>query len=93
MLILENYSPELIFIQGSKNVSVDLLRRLDILGTPNPIENNIKSVNEHYWSKDIYILHPTHYKTITKNQQKDKELIKIAQNNKKYSLQNFHGAK
>ena len=26
------------------------------------------------------------------NQQKDKDLIKIAQNNKDYSIQNFHGA-
>ena len=36
--------------------------------------------------------HPTNYKTIMLNQQKDKDLIKIAQNNKDYSIQNFHRA-
>ena len=45
-LILEEYSPELIYIQGSKNITADALSKLDIVDTPNPVENNIKSVNE-----------------------------------------------
>ena len=36
-LILEEYSPELIYIQGSKNIAADALRRLDIVDTPNPV--------------------------------------------------------
>ena len=47
-LILEEYSPKLIYIQGSKNISADVLSRLDIVDTPNPVKNNIKFVNEHY---------------------------------------------
>ena len=91
-LILEEYSPELIYIQGSKNIAADALSRLDIVDTPNPVKNNFKSINEHYGLENEDISHPTNYKTIMRNQQKDKELIKIAQNNKDYSIQNFHGA-
>ena len=52
----------------------------------------MKSINENYGLEDEDISHSTNYKTIMQNQQKDKELIKIAQNNKDYSIQNFHGA-
>ena len=36
-LILEEYSPELIQIQGSKNITADALRRLDTVDTLNPV--------------------------------------------------------
>ena len=91
-LILEEYGPELIYIQGSKNTAADALSRLDIVDTPNPVKNNIKAVNEHYGLDDEDISHPTNYKTIMRYQQKDQELIKIAQSNKDYSVQHFHGA-
>ena len=42
--------------------------------------------------EDEDISHPTNYKIIMQYQQKDEELIKIAHNNKDYSIQNFHGA-
>ena len=35
--------------------------------------------------------HPTNYKTIMLNQQKDKDLIKIAKTDKNYSIKQFHG--
>ena len=41
-LILEEYSPELIYVQGSKNTAAGALSRLDILDTPNHAKNNIK---------------------------------------------------
>ena len=47
-LILEEYSPELIYSQGSKNIAADALSRLDTVYNPNPIKNNSKYVNEHY---------------------------------------------
>ena len=43
-LILKEYGPELINIQGSKNNTADALSRLAIIDTPNPIKNNIKCV-------------------------------------------------
>ena len=58
--------------------NIDTSSRLDIVDTPNPVENNIKSVNEHYGLEDDNISHPTNYKTIMQYQQKDKERIKIA---------------
>ena len=82
----------MIHIQGSKNIAADALSRLDIVDTPNPVKNNIRSINEHYGLEDDDISHPTNYKTIVQNQEKDKDLIKIAQNNKDNSKQNFHGA-
>ena len=91
-LILEVYSPKLIHIQGSKNIVADALSRLDIVDTPNPDKNNIKSKNKHNGLEEEDISYPTNYKSIMRNQQNDKELIKIAQNNKDYSIQNFHGA-
>ena len=63
-LILEGYSPELIHIQGSKNIAADALNRLDIVDTPNPVKNSIKSIIEHYGLEDEDISHHTHYKTI-----------------------------
>ena len=53
--ILKEYSPKMIYIQGSKNTAVDALSRLDIADTPNPVQNNIKTVNEHYM-KTFYII-------------------------------------
>ena len=32
-LILEEYNPELLYIQGSKNIAADALSRLDIVDT------------------------------------------------------------
>ena len=71
-LILEDNSPELNYIQGAKNIAADTLSRLDIEDTPNH-KNNIKSINEHYGFEDEDISHPTNYKTIMQNQQKDKK--------------------
>ena len=72
-LILQEYSPELIYIQGSNNVTADALSRLGMDDTPNPVQNNIKSVNEHHGLEDEDISYPTNYKAIIQNQQKDKE--------------------
>ena len=58
------YSPELIYIKGSKNIATDALSRLDIVDTPNPVKNYTKSVNGHYGLEDEDISHPTNCKTI-----------------------------
>ena len=42
-LFLEEYNPELIYIQGSKIVAADALSRLDIVDTNNPIKPNMSS--------------------------------------------------
>ena len=57
-LILEEYSPEVIYIEGSTIIAADAFSRLDIVDTPNPVKNNIKSVSEYYGleEEDIKIL-------------------------------------
>ena len=42
-LILEEYNPELIYIQGSKNIVVDSLSRLDIVDTNDLIKLKMSS--------------------------------------------------
>ena len=70
-LILEEYNPELIYIQGSKNIAADVISRFDIVGTNNQIKPNI---SEFSLEKED-VLHPVNYKTIMQNQQNDKPLI------------------
>ena len=43
-LILEEYNPELIYIHGFKYIAVDILSRLDIVDTNNPIKHNMPSL-------------------------------------------------
>ena len=62
------YSPELIYIQGSKYIVADALIRLDIQDTPNPVKTNMKSINEHYGLEDEDISHPIKYKIIMRYQ-------------------------
>ena len=40
-LIFIEYSPESIYIQGSKNIAADAFSRLDIVDTRNSVKNNI----------------------------------------------------
>ena len=89
-LILEEYSFDLIYIQGSKNIAADTLSIFDIVDTPNPVRNKIiKSTKKHYGLEDKDISQPTNF---TRNQQIDMDLINIAHSNKDYSMKNFHEA-
>ena len=63
-LIIEEYSPDLIYIQGSKNIAADTLSRLDIVDNLSSVENIIKSVNEHYGLEDEDISCLRNYKII-----------------------------
>ena len=81
-LILEENSPELIYIQGCKNIAADALSRLDIVDTPNPVKNKIKSANEYYGLEDEDIWYATsNHKTIMQYQQKGKDSHRIIRNN------------
>ena len=61
-LILEEYNPELIYTQGSENISTDLTSRLDIVYINNPIKSNILSLVEHFYKEDV--LHQINYKLL-----------------------------
>ena len=67
-LVIKKYKPDLIYIQGSKNIPAHALSGLGIADTPNPVKYHIKSINEHYGLENEDISHPTNYKTIMQNQ-------------------------
>ena len=88
-LILEELSPELIYIKGSKNIVADALSRLDKIDNLNnnsskndniinKVEPTLESLSEHFALNKEDVLHPTSFKTIMRFQQKDKSLIQIA---------------
>ena len=77
-LILEEYNPELIYIQGSNTIAADTLSRLDIVDTNSPIKLNISSLAEHLSLEKEDVLHPVNYKTIMQYQQNNKPLVETA---------------
>ena len=93
-LILEEYNPELIYKQGSKNITANALSRLDIVDNNNPIKPDMSSLVEHFALKKEDVLHPVTYKIIMQYQQtiNQKPLIEPAKLNKYYSIKHFHGA-
>ena len=77
-LVLEEFSPELIYIKGSKNILADALSRLDKIdnlnksSTDSNKNNNIaeptlESLSENFALNKEDVLHPTTFKTIRIN--------------------------
>ena len=101
-LILEEFSPKLIFIKRSKNIVADALSRLynkdkiDNLNNTNSNNNivgpTLESLSKNFALNKEDVLHPTGFKTIMRFQQKDKSLIEIAKEKPNdYSITQFHG--
>ena len=81
-----------LFTFEALNIPANTLCRLDIVDIPDPVQNNIKSINEHHGFEDKDILNSLSITFLQRQQKSDKDWIKIAQTNKDYSIQNFHGA-
>ena len=79
-LFLEEYSPELVYIQGSKNVAANALSRLDLDTDTVPVKATEHSMAELFALKEEDILH------------QDDSQIKIAKERNDYSIKHFHGA-
>ena len=81
-LILEDFSPKLIYIKGSENIAADALSCLD--KTDNlkdyKVELTLESQSENFALNNEYINRSTSFKTIIRFQHKDLSLIKIAFN-------------
>ena len=90
-LILKEYSPELIYIHSSKNVTADALSRLDLDTNAVPIQATAHDMAEHFALEEEDILHPPSYKAIMCYQQKENSLTKIAKEHDNYSIKHFHG--
>jgi RNase H-like domain found in reverse transcriptase/Reverse transcriptase (RNA-dependent DNA polymerase)/Integrase zinc binding domain len=91
-LILEEFGPELIYVQGETNIVADALSRLDIVDSP--IQHSSHSIAELYGAtkedlpKDIL---PVTYHVLHSEQQRDQALLKATHINKQYQLKSFHG--
>ena len=97
-LILEEFSPELIYIRCSKNIVADDLSYLDKLdnvnsnNNHNDVEPSLESLSENFALNKEDVLHPTSFKAIMRFQQKDKSVIDIAkEKSNDYSIKQFHG--
>jgi hypothetical protein len=92
-LILEEYSPELLYIKGSRNIVADALSRLDL-------EPKFKSQQTLNYFSEAFGLEdkdlpkesfPLSYKYLSQCQNVDKNLLQKARSNPKYKLCVFHG--
>ena len=94
-LIIEEYSPDLVYLQGAKNIVTDTLRRLDIIIDPSSDKADDLYLAECFTVDDNDELPsslPFTYKNIMKEQSKDsklKKLIKSYPNH--FKLTKFHG--
>lgn len=92
-LILEEYSPELNYIKGEKNVVADALSRLRLT------EHKVLHHDAHFLSElfatDLGELpteaFPLHYKALCYHQQQDKKLLHALDGNPAFHLKTFHG--
>lgn len=97
-LILEEFGPQLNYIQGHKNIVADALSRLDIdQGKSNSNQNNTTTDQAECFglgkddlpASDIY---PVQFKLLQAEQQLDKQLLSTAKkDNKNYTIKAFCG--
>jgi hypothetical protein len=93
-LYIEEYSPDLRYIPGSKNVVADALSRLE------KTDAALDDSKEAFYSvmqcfgkdPDNFDFHPFSFAHLDKSQQADSDIKKILRKeNSKYSTQDFHG--
>ena len=91
-MVLEEYSPELIYIKGPDNVVADALSRLDLLPKPETTEiyhlDELLSFEPEEIPAECY---PLKWAIIRKEQQKDRRLLTALQKYKGYNLKTVHG--
>ena len=91
-LAIEEYSPELIYIKGEKNVVADALSRLATKDTPLP---NIEYIAEQFGFDDKDLtedMYPLSFQTLSDFQVKDEKLMKkLLSDDSRYTLTAFHG--
>ena len=94
-LIIEEFSPELIYIKGQNNIIADALSRLDM---EPPRKADRTPTAEHLAANyaldddDLPVdTFPVTYSIIMKHQQKDKQLLKLFKSSKDLKFQEFHG--
>ena len=95
-LFLEEYSPDLRYVKGERNIVADALSRLELLHEPleeahftDELRSELYCYADEELSREDF---PLSYRTIGKHQKKDKAMLKVLQKeNSRYHLQSFHG--
>ena len=83
-LILEEFGPELIYIEGSTNIVADALSCLKIIDNlnsktkNNKVESTLENMSENFALINEDITLPTSFKTIMRFQQQANSLTRIA---------------
>ena len=96
-LYIEEYSPDLQYIKGEKNVVADALSRLDMDAKPSLHKALITEemcLDWYCYAKEeqTYDGHPLSFQKLEKAQSADKDLKKILhQDNLPYQMHSFHG--
>ena len=96
-LYIEEYSPDLQYIKGEKNVVADALSRLELDDKPSPHEALITEEMCSDWycyskEEQTFDSHPPFYQHIENAQHANKSLKKILEmNNLPYQMYSFHG--
>ena len=91
-MVLEEYQPKLMYLEGKKNIVADALSRLDLLPDEEVEESHILELLGFSDVDDLpQSACPICYKTIAKYQSKDKDLLKLTVNSLSYTLKVVHG--
>ena len=95
-LLIEEFSPDLVYLQGEKNIVADALSRLDIDPDDSPDKPNDLYLAENFAVDDDDDEPPTSlpftYKSIMREQIKDSKLKKLIKSYpNRFKLKKFHG--
>ena len=95
-LIIEEFSPELIYLKGERNIVADALSRLALQNSdvPSTKMHDLHYLAEHFALEDDDLpdnAFPVHYKLIAQHQNKQKDLFIKLKNQDDYHLKSFCG--
>ena len=97
-LIIEEYSPELIYLKGESNIVADALSRLELTPSKNDTETDLHDIYylaDHFGLEDDDLppdTYPLQYKIIAHHQWKQKDLVsKLHKDHKGFQIKSFCG--
>jgi hypothetical protein len=98
-LIIEEYSPELIYLKGEHNIVADALSRLELISPENQQQiqehsHDMHYLADHFGLKDDDLpvnAYPLQFKIIAKYQQKQPDLVSKVQKHEGFQIKSFCG--
>jgi len=98
-LIIEEYSPELIYLKGEHNIVADALSRLELISPENQQENQQNNHDMHYLADHFGLedddlpvdAYPLQYHIIAKYQRKQTDLVSKVEKHEGFHIKSFCG--